>query len=137
MKNYIIKKWPLPVFLFLIFTVVGIVAAQQIPPPRPPANVPGNWTVYTKGPTGRTETKSIQLKQNGTTITGHFKGPTGREDWREPSTSNTLFFAPSRAFRWSIAAGSKATQSREHSTCGLAPGNGKPSGRIDEAMKEQ
>jgi hypothetical protein len=77
MKNSIIKIWPQAVFLFLIITVSGIVAAQEIPPPRPPANVAGNWTVYTKGPTGNTETKSIQLKQNGTTITGHFKGP----DW--------------------------------------------------------
>lgn len=77
MKNFIIKKWRLPVFLFLIFTVGGIGAGQEVPPPRPPANVAGNWTVYTKGPTGRTDTKSIQLKQDGNTITGHFKGP----DW--------------------------------------------------------
>ena len=29
MKNYITNKWPLPVFLVLIFTVVGIVNAQE------------------------------------------------------------------------------------------------------------
>lgn len=49
--------------------------AQEVPAEQPPANVAGNWTVYTKGPTGKTATKYIQLKQDGATLSGHFKGP--------------------------------------------------------------
>ena len=35
----------------------------------------GNWTLYCKDPNGSTSTKYLDLRQNGTVITGHFKGP--------------------------------------------------------------
>jgi hypothetical protein len=61
-------------FLFLMASV-GLLAAQQPPSEEAPANVEGNWTIYSKGDDGRTATKYVELKQNGTAITGHFKGP--------------------------------------------------------------
>jgi hypothetical protein len=63
---------------FIAFTLpalFAIAAAQQPPSGEPPANVEGNWTIYSKGDNGRTAEKSVQIKQNGSTLTGHFKGP--------------------------------------------------------------
>ena len=48
---------------------------QQPPAQQPPANAAGNWTLYCKDPNGSTSTKYLDLRQNGTVITGHFKGP--------------------------------------------------------------
>lgn len=66
--------------LFALFTFMMLVAssggvAQQPPSDRPPANVAGNWTFYTKGDDGKTGTHYLQIIQNGETLTGHFKGP--------------------------------------------------------------
>jgi hypothetical protein len=60
-------------FLTLILTNGG--AAQQPPSDRPPANVAGNWTFYTKGDDGKTGTHYLTIIQNGEDLTGHFKGP--------------------------------------------------------------
>ena len=61
-------------FAFVIFA--GTIAfAQQPPPQQPPANAAGNWTLYCKDPNGSTSSKYLELKQNGTVISGHFKGP--------------------------------------------------------------
>ena len=49
--------------------------AQQVPAERPPANVAGQWVIYTKGDDGKTGTHYVDLVQNGSTLTGHFKGP--------------------------------------------------------------
>ena len=49
--------------------------AQQPPSQQPPALVTGNWILYCKDPNGSTSTKYLDLRQNGTVITGHFKGP--------------------------------------------------------------
>jgi hypothetical protein len=51
------------------------VLAQQPPPQQPPASVAGNWTLYCKDPNGGTSTKYLDLRQNGTVVSGHFKGP--------------------------------------------------------------
>jgi hypothetical protein len=61
----------------LLFLMVSVVwtAAQQAPVDDAPANVEGNWTIYSKSDDGKTATKYVELKQNGTTLTGHFKGP--------------------------------------------------------------
>jgi hypothetical protein len=48
---------------------------QQPPVQQPPANAAGNWTLYCTDPNGSTSTKFLDLQQNGTVITGHFKGP--------------------------------------------------------------
>jgi hypothetical protein len=53
----------------------GIAAAQAAPPEPPLVNVEGNWSIYSKDWDGRTATKSVQIKQNGNQLTGHFKGP--------------------------------------------------------------
>lgn len=68
-------KLSLICFALLLCCVGNTAVAQDAPPQRPPANVEGNWTIYSKGPTGITATKSVQLKQQGNVITGHFKGP--------------------------------------------------------------
>lgn len=67
--------------LVLFILATGLVGmdmlgvAQQPPPPQPPADVAGNWIIYAKDPNHTTSTKTIQLKQNGSSLTGHFKGP--------------------------------------------------------------
>jgi hypothetical protein len=61
------------VVLFLCFGYLGF--AQEIPQDRPPANVAGTWMVYTRGDDGKTGTHTVQIVQNGNTLTGHFKGP--------------------------------------------------------------
>jgi hypothetical protein len=62
-------------FLLLCFVVGGVARGQQPPPQQLPANAAGNWTLYCKDPNGSTSTKYLDLKQDGTVITGHFKGP--------------------------------------------------------------
>jgi hypothetical protein len=74
MKSYC-KKTFLAVFALLMLIVGNTAIAQQLPQERPPADVSGKWTIYTKSDDGNTSTKYIDLVQNGTTITGHFKGP--------------------------------------------------------------
>jgi hypothetical protein len=71
MKNY---KMFLVVLTFLLLTL-GSAFAQQLTPDRPPADVAGNWVIYTKGDDGETGTHTVNLIQNGSTLTGHFKGP--------------------------------------------------------------
>ncbi|HVO58219.1 MAG TPA: hypothetical protein VMT51_11035 [Dongiaceae bacterium] len=61
--------------ILMALLVVGIGSAQEPPPQRPPANVAGKWTIYSKGSDGKTATKTIELKQNGNILSGHFKGP--------------------------------------------------------------
>ena len=72
------KRYIYAVFLlcFGLMAIIGTAAsAQQPPPQQQPANAAGNWTLYCKDPNGSTSTKYLELQQNGTTITGHFKGP--------------------------------------------------------------
>jgi hypothetical protein len=74
MKKYYSKS-PLLLFTFLLFAVCNVSLAQEPPPQQPPDDVAGNWTIYAKDPDGGTSTKFVQIKQNGTQLTGHFKGP--------------------------------------------------------------
>jgi hypothetical protein len=61
---------------FALTTFAGEMAVGQQPPPQQiPANAAGNWTLYCKDPNGSTSTKYLELKQNGTVMSGHFKGP--------------------------------------------------------------
>lgn len=65
-------------FLLLPFSCLSasrLALAQRPPAERPPANVAGKWTIYSKAADGETATKYIELKQDGYKITGHFKGP--------------------------------------------------------------
>ena len=74
MKNYRTKLLLLCVAL-LSLVAWGTTLAQEPPAPRPPDNVAGNWTIYTKGDDGGTSTKYVELKQEGNDLSGHFKGP--------------------------------------------------------------
>ena len=73
MKSYRATILSFIAFLMLLSCHLGV--AQQLPAERPPVNVAGNWTIYSKGDNGQTATQLIELQQNGTALTGHFKGP--------------------------------------------------------------
>jgi hypothetical protein len=65
-------------FLALLLTLIMVSSfslAQQPPAEQPPDNVEGKWTIYAKDPDGGTSTKYLEIKQNGTALSGHFKGP--------------------------------------------------------------
>jgi hypothetical protein len=62
-------------FALLLFAGHTIAASQAAPPEPTVADVQGNWAIYSKDWNGRTATKSVQIKQNGNQLTGHFKGP--------------------------------------------------------------
>ncbi len=63
-------------FCWLLLSFCQVAAwAQQAPEEKPPANVTGKWTLYCNDPNGTTSSKYLDLKQEGTTIKGHFKGP--------------------------------------------------------------
>ena len=69
-------RWLIHLVAILALTVgLGGGCARRPPAEKPPANVAGKWTIYTKAADGETSTKYIELKQDGNTITGHFKGP--------------------------------------------------------------
>jgi hypothetical protein len=60
--------------LLLAFSHIGF--SQQLPQQdRSAANVAGTWMIYTHGDDGNTGTHTVQIVQNGNTLTGHFKGP--------------------------------------------------------------
>ena len=61
--------------LFVFLTMPAFAPAQQ-PLPTPSAvDVSGHWVISAKNWNGELDTKSVDLKQNGSEITGHFKGP--------------------------------------------------------------
>ena len=68
-------RWLIHLVAILAFMVGWAAVAQEPPAEKPPANVAGKWTIYAKAADGETSTKYIELKQDGNTITGHFKGP--------------------------------------------------------------
>jgi hypothetical protein len=73
MKRY---RFRIFMFCFVLAILAGNFAYTQQPPAqKPPANVAGKWTLYCKDPNGTTSSKFLDLQQNGTIITGHFKGP--------------------------------------------------------------
>src|SRR5271156_1324065 len=73
MKSYKLS-FTLLFLLLLAFTPRGF--SQQLPQEDgAAANVAGTWMVYTRGDDGKTGTHTVQIVQNGNTLTGHFKGP--------------------------------------------------------------
>jgi hypothetical protein len=75
MKNIFKKRVPCLLTVALLLLGAGTSPAQEPPPDQPPANVAGKWTIYSKSDNGKTATKSVELKQEGTVLSGHFKGP--------------------------------------------------------------
>lgn len=74
MKKYSYRSFVLCLIL-LLAAVGGVGWAQQPPPQQQPVDASGKWTIYSKGPTGKTSTKTVEIKQNGNVLSGHFKGP--------------------------------------------------------------
>jgi hypothetical protein len=70
---------PKRVALLLACTLLAGMAAlnaQQTPEERPPDDVRGNWTIYSKNVNnGATVKKYVTLRQNGDELSGRFKGP--------------------------------------------------------------
>ncbi len=50
-------------------------AQEPMPSQQQPDNVQGTWEIEAKNYNGSFDTKSVQLKQDGNNLTGHFKGP--------------------------------------------------------------
>jgi hypothetical protein len=69
------KQMILPFFALLLCAAGNAALGQQLPQERPPADVVGKWTIYSKSDDGKTATQYIDLEQNGNTLSGHFKGP--------------------------------------------------------------
>ena len=61
--------------LLIILCQTAAAWSQQAPSEMPPVNVTGKWTLYCNDPNGTTSAKYLDLKQEGTSIKGHFKGP--------------------------------------------------------------
>ena len=72
MKKYIFRVVCLGL---MILGALPAAWSQQAPPDMPPANVTGKWTLFCNDPNGRTSAKYLDLKQEGSEIKGHFKGP--------------------------------------------------------------
>jgi len=75
-----IRNKNLPVICFLLSSIflIGNLAFAQAPLPQgtdQPVNVVGTWMIEARNWDGQYDNKTIDLKQNGSVITGHFKGP--------------------------------------------------------------
>jgi hypothetical protein len=57
----------------VLSTFAGVAAAQS--EPNTPADVSGRWTIYARNPDGSSDTKTMDIKQSGSELSGHFKGP--------------------------------------------------------------
>ena len=61
-----------------LLLLVAVFATAQTPLPseqRLPVNVAGHWVIELKNWNGPLDTKTVDLEQNGNSITGHFKRP--------------------------------------------------------------
>ena len=58
-----------------LFGIVTLVGAQQPLPNTQPVNVAGHWVISARNWNGELDTKTVDLKQDGSAISGHFKGP--------------------------------------------------------------
>jgi hypothetical protein len=63
------------VALLLICILPCAVAQEPLPGSQQPINVGGHWVIEAKNWNDTFDTKSVDLTQNGSAITGHFKGP--------------------------------------------------------------
>jgi hypothetical protein len=70
----------------------GRAAAQEPLPSAAPVNVEGKWTISAKNPEGTVDTKYVELKQEGNTITGHFKGPNQSGGLQGTVNNRHIFF---------------------------------------------
>ena len=67
--------------LLFCVSLIALSARAQQPLPseqrqqQAPVDVTGHWVIEAKNWNGDFDTKTVDLEQNGTAITGHFKGP--------------------------------------------------------------
>ncbi|HEY4960640.1 MAG TPA: hypothetical protein VII29_07280 [Terriglobales bacterium] len=60
---------------FALLTAAGFAVAQEPLPGAQPVDVTGHWIISAKNWNGEPNTKTVDLQQKGSEITGHFKGP--------------------------------------------------------------
>ena len=77
---------------FLALLLGWPATAQEPLPSAAPVNVEGKWTISAKNPEGTVDTKYVELKQNGNTITGHFKGPNQSGGLQGTVNNHHIFF---------------------------------------------
>jgi hypothetical protein len=59
-----------------LFAGIAFLNAQQPAEQRPPDDVRGNWTIFSKNvDNNRTVEKYVTIHQDGNKLSGHFKGP--------------------------------------------------------------
>jgi hypothetical protein len=74
MTNYRSKS--LLLALLLLLPVVSHLASAQQPQEQPPDNIAGNWTIVANNiEKAGSSLKTVEITQNGSIITGRFKGP--------------------------------------------------------------
>jgi hypothetical protein len=73
MTNRILNLLIAAVFLCAIWA--SAIAQEPLPHQQAPVDVTGHWVIEAKNWNGDFDTKTVDLKQNGAAITGHFKGP--------------------------------------------------------------
>lgn len=60
----------------LLIAATSLSYAQQQRSEQPPDNVAGNWTIYANNiDKAGSSLKTVQINQNGSIVTGRFKGP--------------------------------------------------------------
>lgn len=85
-------KYQIAALILLLFSLAGTTTAQEPLPSAAPVNVEGKWTISAKNPDGSVDTKYVELKQNGNTITGHFKGPNQSGGLQGTINNHHIFF---------------------------------------------
>ncbi len=59
----------------VLLCTVRAVAVPQSDLAGPPADVAGRWIIYARNADGSSDTKTVEIKQDGNELSGHFKGP--------------------------------------------------------------
>ena len=68
-------QWLVAVAGALILLASSVARPQQPPPDQPTVDISGKWTIYSRSDDGKTATKTMDIKQKGNILSGHFKGP--------------------------------------------------------------
>lgn len=58
----------------LVLSTFAVVATAQSGSGTP-TDVSGRWTIYARNPDGSSDTKTLDIKQSGSELSGRFKGP--------------------------------------------------------------
>jgi hypothetical protein len=69
------KRLGMAIVAAIVIIIAGKTLAQEPLASAEPVNVAGNWTISALNESGTVDTKYFQLKQDGNTLSGKFKGP--------------------------------------------------------------